>query len=82
MGNKIWFSANKTELHIYRLEAVESGKYTCKVENRAGITKLDIKVNVQRPPTIIGPKDVNVEVQMTQNITLNCPGKFGNLKFS
>ena len=72
---RLWFSNNRTSLHVYRLEVIESGQYTCKVENRAGASQLQIDVNVQRPPVIDGPSDVNVEITASHQLELNCPVK-------
>lgn len=72
-SDRLWFSGNRTQLHVYRLEVIESGQYTCKVENRAGSTELEIEVHVQRPPRIQGPPEVNIEVTLSQELELNCP---------
>ena len=65
-SDRLWFSRNRTQLHVYRLEVVESGHYTCKVENRAGSSELEIDVHVNRPPRIDGPAEVNIEVVLDQ----------------
>ena len=42
--DRLWFSSDRTRLHVYRLAVIESGQYTCKAENRAGSTELEIDV--------------------------------------
>ena len=71
-GNRYELSFNKMKLKVKNIEIFDSGKYSCRAENRAGMSELDVVVNVQQIPRIKGPKEVNIDPIANREIILIC----------
>uniref|UniRef100_A0A1I8F226 Ig-like domain-containing protein n=1 Tax=Wuchereria bancrofti TaxID=6293 RepID=A0A1I8F226_WUCBA len=73
-GQKYAISQLSRKLHINQAGLPDEGKYSCRVRNVAGESRVDYKLNILLPPEIlILDKDKNRTVVENSAITLSCP---------
>uniref|UniRef100_A0A1I7X4M9 Hemicentin-1 n=1 Tax=Heterorhabditis bacteriophora TaxID=37862 RepID=A0A1I7X4M9_HETBA len=73
-NNRITKAQNDRRLNLLNATIADEGGYSCRIKNDAGETRVDYKLVVLVPPSIVMlDKDKNRTVIENESVTLSCP---------